>query len=472
MPNVQHFSWPFSYRRKKPHNQLIICLFAQFLGMRFGAVRIINMRKGVILCSYSSWYKRIYDRLFAILSIDTFKGQKSYPATSDRWTKRLDKVPIGSILVCPNINEILPEDKDNFLREMAEDMDRALLCIVTAKVPPEISDFRLSTMKQDIAEMLINYGFHIGFSGYCTETLDNPEKNNIMWILCPHRAPVEIQEKDFNTFKVVAIIATYNEEDIIASIIGKLASQGIGVYIIDNWSTDSTINILNNLYKQGTILGFERYPAEGPSEIFDLKGILTRKEELAQKLKADWIIHHDADEVRLSPWKERNFKEAIYLVDKMGFNAIDHTMIDFVPVENGFTSDIDLESYFTYFKFNRSPLPRINAWKNLGSSVDLVSRGGHEVKFKGRRVFPLKFLIKHYPVRSQDHGERKFLQERQPRSEMERRKLGWHIHYYKYGKGYSFLGNPERLLLFDNHRFWEQYLVERLSGIISIHTGK
>ena len=473
MPDFQP---SFLTRRKTSPNQFIICLFAQFLGMRYGAERIINMRKGSILCLKNGLYERIYDLFFSVwhkqLSsfIDILKGRRSYPSTSNRWS--FEQVRLGSILVCPNIHELGHEGKDNFFREMAEDMTRASFCIVTAKVPSKISEARRSILKQDITRMLINYGFLVGFSGYSSETLDNPEKNNMMWILCNSGARVEIQEKEFDAFKVVAIIATFNEEDIIESVSRKLVNQGIEVYIIDNWSTDSTVSILSDLYEQGTILGFERYPEDGPSDIFDLKGILTRKVQLAKELKADWIIHHDADEVRLSPWQGKNLKKAIYLVDKMGFNAIDHTMIDFIPIENGFTPGLDLESYFTHYRFNKSPLPRINAWKNLGCSVDLVSRGGHEVKFKCRKVYPLKFLIKHYPVRSQEHGERKFFQERQPRSKTERKNLGWHLHYYRYRDGYSFLENPEQLLRFENELFWEQYLVERLSGIGSNRIGE
>ena len=44
-----------------------------------------------------------------------------------------------------------------------------------------------------------------------------------------------------DSFRVIAIIAAYNEEDIISSVIGHLAHNGIDAYLIDNHSTDDTV---------------------------------------------------------------------------------------------------------------------------------------------------------------------------------------------------------------------------------------
>src|SRR4026209_495102 len=41
-------------------------------------------------------------------------------------------------------------------------------------------------------------------------------------------------------FRIIAIIAAYNEEDIIADVVADLIRQGVIVYFLDHWSTDGT----------------------------------------------------------------------------------------------------------------------------------------------------------------------------------------------------------------------------------------
>jgi hypothetical protein len=70
----------------------------------------------------------------------------------------------------------------------------------------------------------------------------------------------------------------------------------------------------------------------------------------------------------------------------------------------------------------------VKAWKNR-APVDLAGRAGHEARFPGRRVFPYKFELKHYPIRSQAHGERKIFRDRVPRWDPRERRLAWHVQY-------------------------------------------
>jgi hypothetical protein len=182
-------------------------------------------------------------------------------------------------------------------------------------------------------------------------------------------------------------------------------------------------------------------------------------------LQADWFIYQDVDEIRVSPWNNMNLKEAIYTVDRMGYNAIDHTVIVFEPVNNGFSQDLDFEEYFKYFHFGKRPghFSQIKNWKNLKTTDIVLS--GHSVQFKKRRVFPYKFLLKHYPIRSQSHGERKIFAERKARFPPEERKKGLHIQYDMYEPGCSFLVDPKFLIRFEKEKFNAEFLIERLSGI-------
>src|SRR3990172_7188962 len=97
-------------------------------------------------------------------------------------------------------------------------------------------------------------------------------------------------------FRVVAIVAAFNEGDIISQVIGHLVENGIDVYLIDNHSTDDTVDQANNWLGRG-LLDIEQSPPILPPgfqspDPFDWSAILRRKEELASELDADWFIHH------------------------------------------------------------------------------------------------------------------------------------------------------------------------------------
>jgi glycosyltransferase involved in cell wall biosynthesis len=267
-------------------------------------------------------------------------------------------------------------------------------------------------------------------------------------------------------FRVVAIMTSYNEEDIIVPSIRRLVNQGIGVYLIDNWSTDATWDLAGALLGKG-LLGREKYPATGPSRHFDLTSLLTRVERVAGTLDADWFIHHDVDEIRASPWPSLNLLEGLYKVDRAGFNAVDHTIIEFHPVNNDYVPGADFEDSFKYFEFSKQPahMLKISTWKNLGQPVSLAASGGHQVLFEGRRTFPYKFLLKHYPVRSQAHGEKKIFRERKSRWNSAERAMGWHYQYDHIVESHNFLCDASELRLFDEASFGANYLVQRLTGI-------
>ena len=265
-------------------------------------------------------------------------------------------------------------------------------------------------------------------------------------------------------FRVIALIATYNEIDVIEPVIKHLSQNAIDVYVIDNWSTDGTFEKTQRMINQG-VIGFERWPPSGPSDTYNLMGILKRKEDLCNELDADWFIHSDADEIRESPWSEINLRDSIYYVDAQGFNAIDFTVLEFHPVDNTYRSGSNFDDHFKYFSFSDHPahFMQVKAWKKSGP-VDLLSWAGHNAEFVTKKVFPYKFLLKHYPIRSQEHGEKKVLKERRPRWNTPEIQLGWHNHYDFITSTTSFLKNRKGMIPFDAD-FYSDYLIERLSGI-------
>ena len=250
-------------------------------------------------------------------------------------------------------------------------------------------------------------------------------------------------------FSVVAIIAAYNEADIIGPAVRDLIDQNISVYLLDDGSTDSTVQAVEPFVGRG-VIGIERLrpPAAGPGE-FNLKQIVRRKAQLAATLDADWFINHDADEFRESPWGEVPLKEAIRRVDALDYNAIDFACFDFRPIDDGDWAGGEIRGAFPFYSDAASyDRVQIRCWKKT-ACVELESTGGHDTQFEGRKVFPVRFVLRHYPIRSQAHGERKVFLERQPRFAEEERALGWHVQYEHVAQGTSFVHDPDTLKRFD-----------------------
>jgi hypothetical protein len=250
--------------------------------------------------------------------------------------------------------------------------------------------------------------------------------------------------------EIVAIIATYNESDIIEQVLGNLIDQDIRVYLLDDGSTDATVDIAERFLGRG-VIAVERFrdPACGASTAFALERILHRKSELARTLDAGWFINHDADEFRESPWAGVSLAAGIRRVDALGFNAIDFAGLDFWPVHDRFLPGEDVRQAFRFYKeaadYDRI---QIRCWKKA-DDIELVSTGGHDARFNGRNVFPIRFLLRHYPIRGQAHGVRKILDERRPRFVQEERARGWHVQYDEVVAGGSFIRDPSTLVAYD-----------------------
>jgi hypothetical protein len=253
-------------------------------------------------------------------------------------------------------------------------------------------------------------------------------------------------------FRVVAILAAYNEEDIIGQVLEYLIDQGIVIYFIDHCSTDDTGRIAKQHLGKG-VIQLERFPDRSSSlapGTFAWEEILRRKEQLARELDAHWFIHHDADEFRESPWLDRNLRDAIRTVDRLGYSAIDFEVLNFPPTHDRFCAGDDVRAAFQYFEsagaFDRL---QIKCWKKTADPVDLVSLGGHDATFPGRNVFPLRFVLRHYPIRGQTHGRRKVFNERRGRFDPSEKARGWHVQYDDIPDHHSFLRDPSTLTRYD-----------------------
>lgn len=223
-------------------------------------------------------------------------------------------------------------------------------------------------------------------------------------------------------------MAAYNEADIIREAISKLIEQGIDVYLIDNASTDGTANRVADLVGNGLIDIERAQYFENGREIYDWTSLLKLKEQVSRRLGYDWYLHVDADEIRYAPWPRCSLLEGVDRVDAAGYNLIDFKLFNFRLTEDAVVGS-DFESIITLYTESESFNQRqVRAWKAC-PEVDIATLGGHQIIVPNARVFPTRFVLKHYPVRSLEHGRRKIITERKARFSQSERQRGWHMQY-------------------------------------------
>jgi len=246
--------------------------------------------------------------------------------------------------------------------------------------------------------------------------------------------------------KVLCIISCFNEQDIIPWTVRHLKRQGCDVLVIDCESTDGTAELATSA---GAVVMSYHAP---PVSWHALLGLV---EKVAAQSDADWIMHCDADELRYSNFPGKTLAQAFQCVQAYGFNAVDFQVLTFHPTgpltaprdaPYPFDGSQDPEQYFRYYSGDplNQRIGQVKAWRNVGR-VSLAASGGHQVQFPGRRVYPVKFLSKHYPIRSQAHGERKVFEERKWLDQSQGRK-DWHVQYDGIVPGDSFLKDPKCLM--------------------------
>lgn len=221
--------------------------------------------------------------------------------------------------------------------------------------------------------------------------------------------------------RAIAILATYNEERFIAGCLRHLFEQGVEVYLIDNCSTDNTVPIAETFRDRG-LIAIEKLPREG---IYSWRPILKRKEQLAASLEADWFMHVDADEIRLPPRSDVTLAQAFEEVDAQGYNAVNFLEFTFIPTRESPDHDHSdfqktMRWYYPFLPFSPH---RLNAWKRQPGPVNLAWSGGHKVRFRELRRYPIPFRMRHYLYLSVPHAISKYVERRYDQSEV---RDGWH----------------------------------------------
>lgn len=263
-------------------------------------------------------------------------------------------------------------------------------------------------------------------------------------------------------FRVLAVVHFYNEADILEKTIKYLIENDVDLYLADNWSDDRSYEIARRYqekYPQRIYL--EQFPKTGPSGNYDWYHQLERTEQITAEKVYDWYIHYDVDEMRLGPWKGKNLRETLYYIDRLGYNAVDNTVIDFKLTKEDDDNIFMRDTCFDFRHLRDGYLQR-KTWKAT-DGIDLKKSAGHTVKIEQPKIFPLKILNRHYPLRSAEQAYRKIFVDRKPRFAKERKERGWHGHYNDIHTDKDLFTPADRLIPW-NDSVWEQYYISLFMG--------
>ncbi len=340
------------------------------------------------------------------------------------------------------------------LTELARLRRHSLALIITAR----------GWSMQSFGQLLREHGLPPTFIGLTIDSDQNAGRNTCVAVV--DHAVGAISAPPPPAFRPLALVTTFNDIDIAPQTVAAFLDDGIDVLVQDNWSTDGTFEALRALAAQRPELMLQRYPLDGPSQFFDLRDICINKAKLAAQHPGRWIIHHDSDEIRCAPWPGVSLRHGLAIADEAGFNAIDFSIYDFRPIDDSFGPGDDPASHFRHFEFCRvdANAMQVKVWRQGDAPVDLASTAGHQAQFADRRVFPYKFLLKHYPLRSSEQARRKIFRERKGRFSPQERGMGWHHQYDGIADDARFLWTTDDLIDFASENPLQRYLLETVGG--------
>lgn len=215
--------------------------------------------------------------------------------------------------------------------------------------------------------------------------------------------------------KITAILCARDELPYLRHVLPYLAGEDIEVVLIDNGSTDGTLDAVR-AGEFPNVVRVETFPHLGT---FDLSRQLEIKWQVAKSLTSEWVIHQDADEILHGPEGWGGLRKHIEQADAGGFTVLNFNELVMLPADPG--RDDMLENNRNYYFFEPKPMRLMRAWKR-SANVTGGNSGGHRLQ-GDVNVYPQRMILKHFIVRSQDHAYEKYLDRTFSTTDLDK---GWH----------------------------------------------
>jgi glycosyltransferase involved in cell wall biosynthesis len=234
-------------------------------------------------------------------------------------------------------------------------------------------------------------------------------------------------------------MAVYNEADIIAQCLQYHIGAGLEFLVLDNGSSDDSLSIAEGYLGRG-VLGIRRITTETYRWAYLLDTLL----EWSEDFEAKWCFLVDADTFLEAPSSEVTLAAGVREVELQGYNVINFDHFEFWPVGDERPEELDVRARIKYYTWADDRQQK--GWRALRSTRN--SRlGGHAVDLPSgipKLVFPHNFVLRHYRIRSYEHGLRKVFADRLPRFAGE--PANWHTHYDGFGSDRKFFEIPKSCL--------------------------
>lgn len=220
--------------------------------------------------------------------------------------------------------------------------------------------------------------------------------------------------------RIVAVMACRNEADFLPTCLHHLVQNGIDFAIVDNDSTDGSLDIAHSADFRSHLVGLKRIPYNG---VFELEPLLTAKMELAESVDSDWAMNICPDEILHPNRAGLSLTTEVEFFDKSGFNVVNFDEFVFLPVVEPWTSGLrDWPASRHYYFFEPKRFRQMRLWKK-GLGFSMIRHGGHRLDGDNLRFAPESLVLRHYIFRDQAHAYEKFTTRHFSAQELAR---GWH----------------------------------------------
>ena len=223
----------------------------------------------------------------------------------------------------------------------------------------------------------------------------------------------------------LAILAVKNEQRHIPFVLEALINEGLDVVLLDDGSSDRTVDLAKELLGQGLLDIYSR----SDRGVFDGTNVLKWKEKVSRKYEHEWLVHIDADEWLQHPLPNRSLMDLILEADSAGANAIDFEEFTFLPTEDLALGNDPRRVFTSYYWHKPEASGYLRAWKRSARLTNSRT-GGHGL----HPVFPwlsdrikvhkVKGILRHYPILSAEHLKEKYQSRVFSKREVAK---GWHI---------------------------------------------
>ncbi|HUT06975.1 MAG TPA: glycosyltransferase family 2 protein [Nitrosopumilaceae archaeon] len=205
--------------------------------------------------------------------------------------------------------------------------------------------------------------------------------------------------------KIIGMIPVYNDEDIIEEIIQHHIAEGLDLVILDNGSSDQTLEMCKKYVGNG-VLQVDQYLTN--SYVSEWDTLLRMLYDMALVHSPDWVIRNDSDEFLESGVSNLTLKEAIEKADSEEFNLIQFDRFDFFMTDKDNVDEKSIRKKMPYYTYHGDFLYR--AWKySPGIRISQPAVGHYPIfpenlKYK---IYPKKFVMRHYPYRNKEQARQK-----------------------------------------------------------------